>query len=885
MATRNWHSHDLDQILPPVVSGGERVSFDLHHIQRAARPFMLEVKPALRKPSMTGNPSIRGLSSAAAARQLAADGPNELPQNRPRRWRDMLREATREPMFRLLLAATAVYLLLGELHEGLFLLAMVLVTLGLTLYQDRKTSHALERLRELSSPTALVLRDGLRQHIDSRALAAGDVLILDEGNLVPADAELISCDGLQMDESLLTGESFAVPKQAAGGSGADSARVFAASLVVAGHGLARVTATGQRTAVGRIGTALLELDPAASPMQAQVRRLTVRFAWYGLALSALFVLVFGIARGDWLQALLAGIALAMSMLPEEFPVVLTVFPALGACRLARAQVLTRRLDAIATLGSVSVLCVDKTGTLTENRMAVACLQAGGQLLELELELAQAGRPAWPAPHRELAEWAVLASAAVPVDPMEQAIVALAPELQQRQGWQPLRDYALAPGLPMMTRVWQAPGQAGCLVAAKGAPETVLALCGLEPAAAARLAQQTAAMAGRGLRVLAVAWARVDGGDLPAAQTGFRFQLAGLVGLADPLRAEIPTAIAQCQRAGVRVLMVTGDHPVTAAAIARQAGLPAGPLLTGTQLQQMDDAALGARLVGASVCARITPEQKLRIVTTLQAGGEVVAMTGDGVNDAPALKAAHVGIAMGRRGTDVARAAAALVLLDDRFSSIVQAIRGGRRIYDNMRKAVAYIIATHVPIAGMAMLPVLLGLPQVLYPMHIVFLELIIDPACSLAFENEQEEGDLMARPPRPAGSPLFSWRDAARSLAQGGCTLALAMAGYAWACTLLPEAQARALAFAMLVIGNLLLIATNRSPRRNLLAGLRTPNPIAWGVSGGAVALLLLCLYQPDLSRIFRFAPPSAAALAMLAGASGCTLLCLEALKRWRAAP
>jgi Ca2+-transporting ATPase len=827
---------------------------------------------------MTTTSTDLGLSSAAAARRLADDGPNELPQNRPRRWHDMLREAAREPMFRLLLAAAAIYLLLGEPHEGLFLLLMVVVVFGLTLYQERKTSHALERLRELSSPTALVLRDGERRHVDSRQLVAGDVLVLDEGNHVPADAELISCTGLLVDESLLTGESFPVQKQAA--CGEDSGRVFAATLVVAGHALARVTATGHHTAVGRIGSALLELEPARSPLQQQVQRLTVNFAWYGMGLSALLVLAFGILRGDWLQALLAGIALAMSMLPEEFPVVLTVFPALGAWRLARANVLTRRLDALETLGSISLLCVDKTGTLTENRMQVASLQAGDRMLQLD----QCAAIDWPAPHQAVAEWAALACAAVAVDPMEQAIAALAPSVQQRPGWHAVREYALAPGLPLMARAWQAPGQAGCLVAAKGAPEALLPLCALAPDAAALLAQQIAAMAGQGLRVLAVAWAHVDGDAWPADQTGFRYQYAGLVALADPLRAEIPAAIAQCRQAGVRVLMVTGDHPATAAAIAREAGLeeqPGGPL-TGLQIAAMDDAQLRDALRNASVCARITPEQKLRIIECLKADGAVVAMTGDGVNDAPALKAAHVGIAMGLRGTDVARAAAALVLLDDRFATIVQAIRGGRRIYDNMRKAVAYIIATHVPIAGMAMLPVLLGLPPVLYPMHIVFLELIIDPACSLAFENEQEEGDLMARAPRPAGQPLFGWGDGLVSLAQGGCALALALAAYGWAAALLPPAEARALAFAMLVSGNLLLIVTNRSRQHSLLAALRAPNAIAWGVIGGALSLLLLCLYQPGLAGLFRFAPLSWPALGALAICSALALLCLEVLKRWR---
>jgi Ca2+-transporting ATPase len=627
-----------------------------------------------------------------------------------------------------------------------------------------------------------------------------------------------------------------------------------------------VCATGVHSELGRIGAALGQIRPPPSQLQRDIRTLTRRVAFLGLAASLLLVLLLGLRGGGWLAALLAGVALSMSVLPAEYPVILTVFPALGAWRLARHQVLTRRLAAIEVLGSTSVLCVDKTGTLTENRMALRQLWRDGRLHDL------AQGAALPARQAELIAAALRAARAHSPDPIEQALQAAAPA----HGLAPAppssrlaREYGLIAGRPALIRIWNEAG--GALAAAKGAPETIVALCGgADPAHAAAL-RAAAAMAAQGLRVLAVAEARGLAPPWPDDPAALPLRLLGLVALADPLRADIPDAVAQCRQAGVRVLMVTGDHPETARAIARQAGLADGGLLTGPEIGSLGPERLAARLEGVSVCARILPTQKLEIVRALQKNGAVVAMTGDGVNDAPALSAADVGVAMGRRGTDVAREAAQLTLMDDRFASLVQALRSGRRIFSNMRKSMRYVAAVHVPIAVLALLPPLLGWPVLLYPMQIVFLELVIDPACSLAFENEPEDPDLMRRPPRRPGEPLFGRRIFLLALLEGAWAAALLAAGYGLALGRLPEEQARGVAFTGVVLCNLGLLLAHRRDGA-LLAALRIANPLFLAVAGGALAMLALVLYLPPLAALFRIAAPAPGWLA-LAGLTALVML------------
>jgi len=835
-----------------------------------------------------------GLTSSEAARLLFEQGPNALPNGNKRTLLKIVGETLREPMFLLLLAAGTLYLVFGDVTEGLTLFGAVLATLGLTLYQEGKTERAIEALRDLTSPQARVIRDGTTQKIAGRDVVAGDILLLAEGDRVAADAFVLSADNLQADESLLTGEPVPVRKSVgtegapapSSPGGDDTPFVFSGTLIVQGQATARVTATGPRSEIGKIGQSIGELETERSPLQKQTAVLVRTLALLALSMSLALVAIYGLLRGDWLQALLAGIALAMALLPEEYPVVMTVFPALGAWRLSKIKVLTRRINAIETLGATSVLCADKTGTLTENRMTVARLQTLDEMIEIDYTSAAA----LPEFAHRLVEFTILASAVDPFDPMEKAFHRLSEHYLSEtehvhKTWTLAHSYALTPELRAMAQAWKAADGDAHVVAAKGAPEAIIDLCHLSDATQQKIAAQVDAMARDGLRVLGVAEARHVGVNWPEGEHDFKFEFLGLVGLADPIRAEIPAAIKQCHEAGIRVIMITGDYPTTAQSIAVKAGLEVvdANVLSGDELATLSDVALQNRLKNVRVCARIAPEQKLRIVQALKADGEIVAMTGDGVNDAPALKAAHVGIAMGGRGTDVAREAASLVLLDDNFASIVRAIRLGRRIFDNLQKSMSYLLAVHIPIAGMALLPILVGWPIMLFPLHIAFLELVVDPACSLAFENEPAEADVMHRPPRSTTAKLFSSSTLTYALLQGLGALAAVAGAYWWGITHMSETQARAFAFSTLVVANLALILSNRSKHGSLIASLRRPNQTLWIVAACTLALLALVVEVPALSSLLRFDTPTPTALLAVLGLGVVSALWFEVVRLTRA--
>jgi len=835
-----------------------------------------------------------GLTEEEASARLRKDGYNEIAAAKRRSIFAIAWQIVREPMILLLLAAGTIYLLLGDLREALVLLFSVFVVIGISLYQNRRTERALAALRDLASPRALVLRGGRRRRIPGREVVRGDILLLSEGDRVPADATLLEASSLSADESLLTGESVPVRKVASNGvaargrpGGDDQPFVYSGTLLVSGCAVARAEATGARTEIGKIGRSLQTIVPEKTRLQKETDRLVRRVAVGSVALCLAVVVLYGLTRESWLDGFLAGLALAMAVLPEEFPVVLTIFLALGAWRISRRRVLTRRLPAIESLGAATVLCVDKTGTLTQNRMSVRKLSAGQSLYEVP------GEDSEPLPEDfdELIEFGILASRQEAFDPMEQAIRRLGLRTLSGSGglhdnWVLVREYPLSPQLLAMSHVWRSRESESYVVAAKGAPEAIADLCHLTPSESSGLFERIRVLAEEGLRVLGVAKATVEPSKLPAAQHDFAFEFVGLIALADPVRPAVPAAIRECHSAGIRVVMITGDYPVTAANIARQVGLEGSgkiSVMTGPELEEIDEETLRRRVGSANVFARVVPEQKLRLVRALKSNGEVVAMTGDGVNDAPALKAADMGIAMGERGTDVAREAADLVLLDDDFSSIVAAVRMGRRIFDNLRKAVAYILAIHVPIAGMSLLPVLFGWPLVLLPVHIVFLELIIDPACSLVFEAEEEEAGVMRRPPRDPKEPLFSRRAVGIALLQGAGVLAIVLAVFAIALARGQGAEdARALAFTTLIVANLALILTNRSWSRTIVQSLRSRNAaLAW-VLGGAVAFLALVLSLPFLRDLFRFSKLHVNDLAICLAAGVFSILWFEAFKVFR---
>ncbi|MET0346753.1 MAG: cation-translocating P-type ATPase [Casimicrobiaceae bacterium] len=808
-----------------------------------------------------------GLTSATARARLAQWGHNELPRRRARSLLGSAAHALAEPMFLLLFAAAAIYLVLGDIVEALFLAASVAVIIAITIYQEHRTERVLEALRDLSSPRALVIRDGAEQRIAGRDVVVDDLLVVREGDRIAADARLLECADLHVDESLLTGESVPVAKQPGDAErpGPDVERagtVYAGTLAVKGHGAARVVATGARSEFGQIGQSLEGLGVEATSLQTETRRLVRTFSALTLLLCVALVGLYVFTRGDWLNGVLAGLTLAMAILPEEFPVVLTVFLALGAWRMTRVRVLTRRVAAIEALGAATVLCVDKTGTLTQNRMSVRRVYAERRSLDIPPDAVGM----LPHPFAEAVRIGMLASEPRPFDPMERAFHALHGP-HDATGTTLVYRYPLSAQRLAVTHVWRHDGTPRDTVAAKGAPESIVELCGLRGPDATAVLDAARDMAGAGLRVLGVAKADRDGFALPDDPRELALQFVGLIGLADPLRPTVPQAMRECREAGVRVIMITGDFPVTALAIAVEAGLAEQPkLVSGADLDAMSEDELRNRLPQIDVFARVVPAQKLRIVEALKSRGEIVAMTGDGVNDAPALKAAGIGIAMGGRGTDVAREAAALVLLDDDFNSIVRAIRQGRRIFDNLRKAMSYLVSVHIPIAGLGLLPVLLGGPLVLFPAHVVFLEFVIDPACSIAFEAEPAEPDVMRKPPRARGQRLIGGLPLALAILEGLLALAFTVGIYMAAiATSVPEPRTRLLAFAAVIIANLSLIFFTRAGGRRLWRHIVAGNRSLWLIVLGTAAAFAAVVATPALRVPFRIDTPTQDDVQMLA--------------------
>jgi Ca2+-transporting ATPase len=790
-----------------------------------------------------------GLSTQEASRRLAQYGYNELPAAKPKTiWR-IVAEVMREPMFLLLIACGGLYMLLGEMGEGAILLSSTLIIISITFYQYRKTERALEALRNMASPRALAIRDGLETRIPGRELVPDDVVLLHEGDRVPADALVLESNHLCVDESLLTGESMPVEKRAMGRQSDETQHVFSGTLVVSGRARVCVTHTGINTRFGSIGKAIESIAQDSTRLQKEMTVLIRRLFIIGGVLSVLVVLAFYFTKGNFIASLLNGLAASMAFLPEEFPVVLTIFLALGAWRLSKQQVLTRKSSAIETLGSATVLCSDKTGTITENKMRVAAI-ALDAIQDRKAFLAEPSNAVI-----ELLTVANLASHPHPVDPMEKAIAEATAELKKSTEWLTcVHEYPFANDTLAMARVYEYHKHHH--FALKGAPEAVFRLCKLPQLELDKITQQVHALAERGFRVLGIGKAEAEiSAVLPKAMADIPFRFCGLLAFEDPVRLSVPAAVAECHRAGIKVLMITGDFPATAASIAHQINLPNPTnVLSGAQLSSLSDDALVEAIAGVHVFARVSPEQKLRIVQALKSRGEVVAMTGDGVNDAPALKAADIGISMGKKGTDVARESSSLVLLDDNFASIVAAIRSGRRIFDNLQKAMAYIIAIHIPIIGLVLLPAFWAeLPVLLMPLHIVFMELIIDPVCSVAFESEQEERGIMERAPRSATQKFFGYKSILASAIRGLLLLSTVLLVYFATLNEGHSAdEVRAIAFSTLIVGNIFLILSSLSTTRSFFSVMREKNWLVLLFPISALLMLFAALGFDFLSKIFK---------------------------------
>lgn len=815
------------------------------------------------KSYISGEQANQGLSSKLAKERLKLEGFNELPSPEKRRYHRIILEILLQPMFSLLLLAGLIYLLLGDAVEAYFVLAFACFSVFITIIQESRSEKVLQSLRNLASPRASVIRDGESCIVSGRDVVREDMLVISEGDRIPADAVVISSHELLMDESLLTGESMPIPKQGLTflknenlEAIENDSKIFAGSLAVRGNGRAIVYATGNKTEMGKIGHSLKNIETEQPHLQQQMRWFVRDFAIIAAFAAMTSIIVTGLFRSTWMDAFLGGIAIGMSLLPEELPLVLAVFMAMGAWRISRADVLTRKASAIETLGATTVLCTDKTGTLTENKMTVTALISEGE----SWDSVQA-KPL-TAETRKILSGALFASAVDKKDPMDIAIHALASingnvtEIIKPD--QLVRAYTIRPNLLAFTNVFNDKNTLEFKAYSKGAIEAIFELTGIGGDRAERIRLQADELSSKGIRVLGVAKTSClnikSSALLPDTPKEFLFEFLGLIGFSDPLRTSVPAAISECHAAGIRVIMITGDYPITAQTIGTQAGIVKSEVLSGDRIDNLSETELKHLLSKISIFARITPLQKLRIVESLKANGEIVAMTGDGVNDAPALKSAHIGIAMGGRGTDVAREASALVLLKDDFTSIVKTISLGRRIYDNLLKAIEFIIAVHIPIAGLALFPLAWGIPLLLTPIHIAFLEMIIDPACSIIFEAENAEKNIMKRPPRDPKLPLLQSKRIQWAVLQGTIVFIVLACLLIWMTNSgMAENKIRAFIFSTLVLCNLALILVNRSFESSFIHAIKNPNRSMWILITAVLSVLTLSLYWHPLQKLFLF--------------------------------
>ena len=784
----------------------------------------------------------RGLTGEEAARRLAIHGENRYaPAGRKATLAEALRTLA-DPMAIMLLAAALLSFLAGQRRDGAVLLVALVPVLAVDVLLEARSRSALKKLAAAVSPRAAVIRDGIRVEVPTEEIVPGDVLILREGDVLHADGIVAWSANLSIDESMLTGESVPVDKS-------DGSAFFAGSRVLTGQGGGEVRSTGLRTQYGRIALLVSEAPSDPTPIQQKTSRTVVILGRVAVAVAAaVFCLAW--AHGYSLsKAFVSGISVAMAAMPEEFPLVFTIFLSLGAWRLSRRRVLVRRLASVETLGSTTVICTDKTGTLTRGEFVLEAAVPFGDFREAEL-----------------LETAVLACEIDPADPLEKTIL----EFSRAAGTDPgrlhgaarlVRDHSWDARGKHMSHVWQTdPRSPDLVVAAKGSVEGILEHCALPEGGRTEAEARHSALAASGLRVLAVAGKTEPGAASGREADESKLSLIGFLGFRDPLRPEIADAVAQCRTAGISIKLVTGDHPVTARSIAESAGIAAGgeAVATGDELASLDPPAFQRRVREASVLARILPEQKYAIVDSLRRAGEVVAMAGDGINDAPALRRASIGISMGAGATEVARAAADIVLLDDNFGSIVETVREGRRIYDNMEKSFRYLLAFHVPIVVLAILVPVLGLPLLLLPIHLVWLELVVHPVSALLFEGEPGAPDLMRRPPRDPSASLLDVRSSLRSLLCGAA-LAFAVLGFYAAALRGGEDAARGFALAALIPGTLVILWAERAGDRPWRS---VPAPKAsrfWPIVLPVAASLPILLKIPSTAAILhaRFPAPA----------------------------
>lgn len=787
---------------------------------------------------------ISGLQEKAVPALQQQYGKNVFQYEKPRQLFQVFIDIAKEPMFLLLLLACIIYFLLGQLTEGFMMLAATCLVSAISLYQDVRSSKALEALKQFTEPLVTVVRDGMEKNIRTRELVPGDIIKLEEGNKIPADALIVQANDLTINEAVITGESVPVEKNEA----ASEPVIYQGTTINSGLCYARVTATGNNTALGKLGKTVTTITAPKTLLQQQVNKFVRQLAVFGISAFLVIWIINFFKTGLWVESLLFALTLAMAAVPEEIPVALSSFMALGAWQMSKLGIISRQPQIIENLGSVNVLCLDKTGTITENQMTVRALY------DFEKDRLLETGPQWT--NARVLQYAMLASEQEPFDAMEKAILEACTQYIQHPNRGRLTqeyEYPLQGRPPMMTHIYSKDDH--YIAAAKGAPERIVRVCDLNDGQRQKIIRYATEQAQKGYRVIGVAGAVHKDNNFPENQDAFNWRFEGLLCLYDPPRPGIDQVIKQFYEAHIEVKLLTGDYAETAVNICRQTGIKGTvTYLTGDQVMMMKDDELKMAVQEINLFVRMFPEAKYQVINALKSNGHIVAMTGDGVNDAPALKASDVGIALGKKGTEMAKQAADLIITDDDLEKVVEAIRQGRKIFSNLKKAIRYIISIHIPIILTASVPLLLGwkFPNVFTPIHIIFLELIMGPTCSVFFEREPVEENIMVLPPRKRAVSLFEQDELLISIVQG----LMITIGVLWLYHFAMSNGAslnhtRTLVFTTLLISNIFLTFTNRSFTQNFLKTIRYKNRLAPWVLLISVAFLFLLHFVPPVQSIF----------------------------------
>lgn len=795
------------------------------------------------------NFNIKGLTSKEVLQARKTYGKNILEGKKAHGLFDALKSLSQEPMVLLLLVASSIYFISGNVGDGIFLAAAIVLVSAISLYQDGRSRNALEKLKTFTQPKCKVVRNGEVFEINSEEVVRGDSLMVEEGSTIPADGIIIHSNDFSVNEAILTGESLSVYKD----STMEDRTIYHGTTVASGLAIATVTAIGNETQLGKIGKSLENIQEGKTPLELQINNFVKKMVTVG---AIFFVIVWGINfynSHNVLDSLLKALTLAMSILPEEIPVAFTTFMALGSYRLMKMGVIVKQLKTVETLGSATVICSDKTGTITENKMSLA------KVFTLSSQKITYTKSALGEAEKNLIGMAMWASEPIPFDPME---VALHEAYQssalkdERPNFKMVHEYPLGGQPPMMTHLFEN-DEGKRIIAAKGAPEALMVVSNLSENEKKQINKAINELATEGYRVLGVGEAHFQGADYPKKQQEFKFDFKGIVAFYDPPKKNIRSVFDAFHDAGIRVNIVTGDNAATTSAIAKEINFRGyNKSISGDELMRLNKTELKERVQTTNVFTRMFPEAKLQIIEALKANQEIVAMIGDGVNDAPALKTSHIGIAMGKKGTEIAKEAALVILLQDDLSKMVDAVAMGRRIYTNLKKAIQYIISIHIPIILTVFIPLVLGwaFPNIFSPMHVIFLELIMGPTCSIIYENEPMEKDTMIRKPRPISTTFFNWKELATSVIQGLMITVGTLTAYQYAVYQgYNEATTRTMIFVALISANIVLTLVNRSFLYSIWTTLKNKNNLVTLIICITVALTSLLLFVPPLTYFFEF--------------------------------